>query len=667
MLQFIHKVNEDDDWLLSTSAIVLPCLNRIYCEILAGADPSKKANTGTLNVAISSRVKKDKYALRALCGVFEVCLDFCDVVTDENQNHLGIFLRTSAAVLFGSDFQRERDTTCETEYAMDELARYSSFALSNILLTYPSVVSIAEAILGKRIPALFKSLSSSPELSIQRSLVFILRVLYDSSGKSTSSSRNLKSLIENELMSSRFGNGAALSLFKTFLLDADDAAEQGELVISKMFEKGEVESTCFKSEKCSVQQKDLGANKRRAPFQAVSIDWNRNSIVIHKGTKRQYWPIFSISSFEWRKGRKELYIQHNSFADRGYVDMTIRFAAGSISEENKVIIEERIRKIIAIEANTKESLDETCPLLDRKVSAVVSAPSPRAIEEEESLCTTRSSDENPSQNPSQIQENISSPFEKPERTIFSNIHADGILVLERKRKQDFEGGEDAQIPSRLEENKNDMDVMNSPVLEQEQRKTESSGGQPFPISKRRKKAVSNGRNKKNVDYPQASSSHSLLKCSSEKVKMPTASILPQEGTSNESESDQSWREGDLSGSEKGTADTNKTSSNPSPLASPVVASLREDSAQKPKNTSLGSEYQDASEGNEKSMDMRFGGEEHTRDNPVGGGCESDFSSCAHQESSQSRRGKMRSFLKEDEEMLKKLHYTVREILKVWKN
>lgn len=475
MLSFIRTTNNDDDWLLSASQIILPRLKNIYAQILSGADPSRVESTKAMKVSISRTIQRDKYALRALSACFDVCVDFCDVVAEHTQEHLCVFLRTSAAVLFGSDFQRERDTLNETDYAMDELARSSSYALSNILITFPSIVSTAEAILGKRIRALCNCLCSSPELSIQKSLILILRVLYENGGDG--SSKSLQSAIEKEISSSRLGSGVGLSLFKGIRYDDQDVVNQCERVLKKIFEKTPKEAICFKVESCSMQAKS-GAHqveRRRVPFQTVSADWNKNTIITHDGKDvPQYWPIFSIMNFEWKKNRRELHLLHAAFGGREEMQMTIRFNLGGMGDAAKNVVGDRIRRIMELSMGQNESLDQSKPLEDRKVSVVSSKEDNRV--EQEKISESSADVSGQTEHDESLQ---SGPkYGDTDGTIFSSIAADGVLVSKGSKESSFRsrnsGGESSSET-----------FVHAPVhATSKKRRSEPSGDVPQPRKKR---------------------------------------------------------------------------------------------------------------------------------------------------------------------------------------
>lgn len=368
--KFVRKTCGDDAWLLAATRIILPCLNLAYCKILATADPNRKSSPGMLSAAITPTTQGSKEALRGLCCIFELCIDFCDVLDSETEKHLGMFLRSSAAVLFGSDFQRYRDTLRDTDYAMDELARYSSYALCNILIAFPSLGQIADDILGKRISTLLNFLYSSPEMSIQRSLILILRVMYENAGKRNDSSQNLKRRIENGLSSTRFGNGAALELFRAINIEGDDVEEEGERVIAKMFESEELDSRSFSCE-CIVRMSGkVNGRTRKGGIQKTKVDWNKNSVVVHlKNQIPAYFPIYAMTSMKWMSGHKEVRLTHRAEDNLSETHLAVELKPGNRGLLTGTI-EKRIAHILNMVSKTGKSfIDSAAPVPKRKLSA----------------------------------------------------------------------------------------------------------------------------------------------------------------------------------------------------------------------------------------------------------------------------------------------------------
>lgn len=368
--KFVRKTCGDDNWLLAGTRIILPCLSHAYGKILATADPNKRSSPGMVSVAITPAIQGSKEALRGLCCIFELCIDFCDVIDSETEKHLGLFLRSSAAVLFGSNFQQYRDTLTDTDYAMDELARYSSYALCNILIAFPSLGQIADDILGKRTSALLNFLYSSPEMSIQRSLILILRVMYEYASKHHHSPRNLKSHIENGLSSTRFGNGRALELFKAVNIEGDDIEEEGERVIAKMFESEELDLRCFSCE-CIVRMSGkVNGRMRKGGTQKTKVDWNKNSVVVHlKNRVPAYFPIYAVTSMKWMSGHKEVRLTHRAEDGWSETQLAIELKPGNRGLLTGAI-EKRVTHILnMVSAAERSPIDSVAPVPKRKLSA----------------------------------------------------------------------------------------------------------------------------------------------------------------------------------------------------------------------------------------------------------------------------------------------------------
>lgn len=279
-------------------------------------------------------------------------MDLSDVEYSQTEILLGVFLRSAGAVLFGSDFQSYRHTLNETQYAMDELARYSSYALSNILVMFPRLIAVADGLLGKRTSELLNFLHSCPEVSIQRSLIVILRALYGHSSKLDSSPCSLKRRIENGLSTTRFGNGAALPLFKSFDICSENLSIEADAITAKMFEYVDIESRCFTCD-CSVRMKGrVNGRLKKGGAVKATVDWNQNSIVVHvKNQDAACFPLFAVTNMRWVKSQKEVRLTLKREMDLTETGLWIELKHG-----NRAMLAGAIKKRIAriqqlVEAN----------------------------------------------------------------------------------------------------------------------------------------------------------------------------------------------------------------------------------------------------------------------------------------------------------------------------
>lgn len=360
MLRFIRKANQDDEWLRMAAEIIFPSLPSLYSLVLRLSDPEKRTSPkpGLMNMAITPAVQKSAKALLVLCRIYDLCIDFCEVDWHESKKHLRVLAGAAAATLFGSNFQRERDTSNDTEYARDEMARLSSYALSNILFSRPSIIPDASKILGKRIPTLLNVLFAAPELSIQRSIILVLRLLYDNAKDLNNLHADMQRKIENGLSATRFGNGAGLHLFKDFDVNSDDADTQAEVIISKMLDNIDIVLKCFTCN-CTVQMtgKVNGRMKKGGSVKAP-VDWNKNSIVVHaKNQPPAYFPLHNISTMKWLAGHKEIRLTFRSDSELKDTQLTVRFGPGNRAYLGQAI-ENRIKRVLSLVSEVEPSLED---------------------------------------------------------------------------------------------------------------------------------------------------------------------------------------------------------------------------------------------------------------------------------------------------------------------
>lgn len=350
-LRFMHNVNDADEWLVASMYVVLPMLHEMYTEILTTADGSRVTAAGEVKVSITSHLKDTPDALRALNGAMELMIDFCDVQCDDVIKHLTIFIRAASAVLFGSDVLREPqvNTTTSKMYAMDELVRCASFALCDILMSFDHLLPDAEQFLGKRVSILFKFLGCARELSIQRSLIVVLKILHCANNARDGTGSLLRDVIEHQMKQSPIWTTDAVTKFKALAIG--DSMFQNCYDIIKRLNINSW-ALCFNTPECTVQVKrtEDKLSNRRVQFQRAAVDWNVNSFVIRVGKNlATYWPLFAISRMEWRRSGRDFWTLHREWEDQKETEIVIRLG-NSMTAEMKDMMQERIEQIM------KESL-----------------------------------------------------------------------------------------------------------------------------------------------------------------------------------------------------------------------------------------------------------------------------------------------------------------------
>lgn len=369
VFKFVRKTSSDDSWLSSSATVILPQLSGLYCRILCYADPSKSSGgPGKTNITITPFIREQMQVLNTLSSIFELVIDYCDVTFPDAEKTFFTFVKFAAAVLFGSDFQKLQPAFTDTSYAMDQLARCASSALSNLILSFPKLFDKAFNLLKKRIGALLDILHSSPELSTQRSLLLILRKLYGEIHHQNAD-ETLRQEIEDGLSKERFSNGAALKMFQSFDVDNDDVMDKGDVILAAMFESNGLDSRCFTFD-CSIRMKGkINGRLKKGGVQKVSADWNRTSATIHfKSQDPAYFPLHALLSVTWTIKQKEVKFSFTPEEDSSERELIIE-----LQPEDKALISKAIdhrtslikRKINGLQHSFR---NQQIPFQKRKVS-----------------------------------------------------------------------------------------------------------------------------------------------------------------------------------------------------------------------------------------------------------------------------------------------------------
>lgn len=326
VLQFIHRANENDSWLLSSAEVVLPSLFRLFSNILLKADAGFDTEQKEIVFSLSPNVKNNRTALRALSVALDLSVDLSDTEAPDIEDQLEKFIRASAAILFDSHYSAKKsgENLNSIVYAMDELVRHASFALSNILLSYRNLLPTVESFLIDRIYNLFDFLGSAAELSVQRSLIIVLKVMYDHvCGVSEESSA--RCLIEDKFNTSKEWGHNTWPLFKDLnVANGIDVVAKDELMI-RISMNNDLRSKPFTTTGCKVQVKGLTQGKRSA-FKNASVDWNLTSIAIHFASDTSlYWPLYTLGKVEWRRSNQNLFAKFDSWEDQTGAEIVFRF------------------------------------------------------------------------------------------------------------------------------------------------------------------------------------------------------------------------------------------------------------------------------------------------------------------------------------------------------
>lgn len=364
MVSFLHTANQIDDWLIEAVENVLPALHPIYCQILRTADPSRVAKGTRTN--LTPLVKQNRTALSALGSILEYVINFCDVDTEEVAKHLKNFILSSTAVLLASDIQSPKDIVCTNPcmYAVDETLRKASWTLSNILLTLPRLVPVAETIIMKRIDSFFKLVQDPYELSVQRSAIIALKALYEhGSVNKNRPEASTRDVINRKIISVLGACLESHSAFQRMRLN-DDMFKDVNWILNRFSGKFDINERGVTTNDCSVQVKCLKEkSRRRVPFRVASVDWNLNSMMVrYEDESTIHWPFFAVQNFEWRRKNQDLWIKFEGWESCKATDVVIRFKVKTANVSTKSSIEQRIRHVmLLVEPDSDYDTEENVP------------------------------------------------------------------------------------------------------------------------------------------------------------------------------------------------------------------------------------------------------------------------------------------------------------------
>lgn len=357
VFNLIHQTNENDDWLLAASSIILSKLYGFYISILRKVDPSLGSGDD-IRPYLTAPLKNNRHALNALSSILVLVVDLSDVhAMDGSETDmircLKKFVNASAYVLFDRKNKvmglqaKTNKKTDETAYAMDNLLRQAGFLISDVLCSYTRLVHAAEKLLTRRLDYIFSLIGSSMELSVQRSMIIVLKVLYDCNlakhkrkSKSTQETDdeqdNVTTLCDDiiqHMHKSPIWNERSINAFKSIESDAvtnNMPEELNRKVMMELFSVTDMlDNHCFNTPRCKVQIKfQTKTNKKatRAFFKDAYVDWNATSIVTHiEGGDTSYWPLFRLTHFVWRMRLNNIILKFSAWDKSDPMDIAIRF------------------------------------------------------------------------------------------------------------------------------------------------------------------------------------------------------------------------------------------------------------------------------------------------------------------------------------------------------
>lgn len=304
-LDFIHFcASGNDSWLAAVGANVLPKLYNSYEALLVAfrsdTESKQRQNVpGRLSLRISWDLQQSIPAIRFLSSMLDITVDCCDLDEAFAGEFLLSFVRATSAILMGSNFSNRLDERSdEAMYQCDALRRNAAFSMANIAETSKICREGAVTLYQARHPLLMKVIQQSPEISIQRSLLRLSRLLYDhklSNGDENKFQENMDKFLFVLKDGTSPGSSKSVSeSFQEICLSSEGAANSVEtfraLLCALAWQEDSPAVLCTTIGSCHVF---LGkkASKKGAGYSLASIDWNIRGISIRSQSYLQGQPM----------------------------------------------------------------------------------------------------------------------------------------------------------------------------------------------------------------------------------------------------------------------------------------------------------------------------------------------------------------------------------------
>lgn len=307
MLDFIHFcASENDVWLAAVGQCVLPSLYKSYeallCSFRNELEPRQEKQTSSrrTSLQISWDLQQSVPALRVLSRILDISVDCCDLNETFAGKRLLNFVRAASAILIGSNFStRIEERSDEALYQCDAIRRNAAFSLANIVHTSMSCREEAVKLYQTRHAHLMNVIQQAPEISIQRSLLRLSRLLYDhklSSGEGNKFRErmgNFLSVIKDETSPGK--SKSVGDHFEDIDLGAEDAANSVErfriLLCNLAWQEDSPAVLSSVMNSCHVY---LGktARKKDGAHSLAEIDWNMRGIAIKSADYINGAPIY---------------------------------------------------------------------------------------------------------------------------------------------------------------------------------------------------------------------------------------------------------------------------------------------------------------------------------------------------------------------------------------
>lgn len=334
--RFVQNANKNDLWLAAGSTVILPHLPLIGQDLLDTSSPtcpgqSSKKDGVTANSLKESSQQTQVDAMEALTAVFELGVDFCDVVSEQAEVHLEMVAALSCTVLFNT----RRDNaaqTAENVLTVHALHRCASFALANILESFPSTrVKICRVLIPYRKP-LLAYMFSAPQGSIQRSMIRVVAILHNEEPKCGTHLKETRRYIQENLRhvcSDAAQAHAAAKLFNAIDFSRDTANEDVEkfrmYVVS-----GRGYRPCFTTHDCTLYLTVCATEQRHSN---ISVDWDADSVACKLPRDLVRVPLHQVAETKWNAAQKLVLLR----CERSEVSLLQVHLGANLSSQSPIV------------------------------------------------------------------------------------------------------------------------------------------------------------------------------------------------------------------------------------------------------------------------------------------------------------------------------------------
>lgn len=186
VIQFLTASTRADEWFAKSCTIIFPQLYAVYTNVLTTNDVSLNIKqVGGNPPRLTHFIKRQPCVLKTISSILKLAGELCELTEDQLDDDclssLQRMLDVSICLIFdlggGDGTQTYLDLL--QNYKLSEVFREASFNVTGILEAFPHWFAYARPLLHKHIHQIFKWIGSPLEVSIQKSSLTLLKLIYN--------------------------------------------------------------------------------------------------------------------------------------------------------------------------------------------------------------------------------------------------------------------------------------------------------------------------------------------------------------------------------------------------------------------------------------------------------------------------------------------------------